>query len=464
MDRETFDPSTFDLPALEEEGPIAFGGEEPEWAEHSPGSGTSLAGRPLPGPLLREIESARAAVPAVPGLTAYKKGHMYTGAQDRAHIAYLREHLTAQAAAASGADGRRILAFWAFQSREGSTAAINTYDNQIVTWGTGWGGLGWLPRVMERTVADETARAALARAGVRYRGKGVYDVVDIETGSVVTGKQEGLEAIRRSPALLYLLIDIARGPATRDAATRAQLRTFLEGSGNISGAEAVATQALFNFIAHLRHWAPGYVMGCLEWAAPQVGGEPSPERDIRLATLVGRYFYGKATRTKWVPDWRQFQLYFARHMKEDGLDASGEPFIQAASHPADDPFAAAPLPAAPAPEKARSTVQSPPVVASAERALASPLLAGEVALAPIADGRGSLRRGARGAGVKAVQQALIALGIDVPGGADGVFGGGMEAAVVRFQRGHGLEGDGVVGRGTLRALDAALTPEPGRAR
>lgn len=451
-DRQIFEPETFGLPALDEEGPLHFAGNEPEWAEYGPG--TALTGQPLPGLLLREVESARAAVPVEPGLVAYKKGHMYTGAQDRAHIAYLRERLKTQAAEASGEDGRKILAFWAFQSREGSTAAINTYDNQIVTWGTGWGGLGWLPRVMERTVADPTVRESLARAGARYRGKGIYDVVDIETGRVVTGKEEGLLAIRRSPALLCLLIDIARNPGTRDIATGAQLRTFMEGSANISGSEAVATQALFNFIAHLRHWAPGYVMGCLEWAVPQVDGEPSPERDLRLASLVGRYFYGKATKTKWVPDFRQFQLYFVRHMKEDGLDASGEAFIQAGSHPTDDPFVAVPLPqpapTAPPPVKAERTVDKSPT-------LTSPHLAGEVALAPIAAGQSSLRKGARGPGVQAIQQALMALGIDVPGGADGVFGGGLEAAVVGFQRAHGLGADGVVGRGTLRALDTALT-------
>lgn len=424
---------------------VAFDdGSLESWVEYAPGSGTFLAGQPLPDPLLREIEAARAAVPVEPGLKPHRKGHMYTGASDRAHVAYLREHLTARAERASAADRRKILAFLAFQSREGSTAAINTYDNQIVTWGTGWGGLGWLGKVMERTALHEPARDALGRCGVRYRGRSIYDVVDLESRAVVTGKKDALEVIRRSPALLHLLIDIARNPATRDAATGAQLVTFMEGSANITGAEAVATQALFNFIAHLRHWAPGYVMGCLEWAVPQAEGEPSPERDRRLATLVGRYFYGKASKTKWIPDWKQFQLYFTRHMKEDGLDASSEPFIRAPAPPADDPFVAAPLPTAAAPRGGA--------------ALASPLLAGQAELRSIAAGKGSLRRGARGPAVTAVQRALIALGIDVPGGADGAFGRGLESAVVAFQKAHGLAADGVVGRGTLRALDAAGSP------
>jgi peptidoglycan hydrolase-like protein with peptidoglycan-binding domain len=74
----------------------------------------------------------------------------------------------------------------------------------------------------------------------------------------------------------------------------------------------------------------------------------------------------------------------------------------------------------------------------------------------VAAGKGVLRRGATGDGVKALQSALIALGTDVPGGADGAFGPGLEGAVKAFQAAHGLGADGVVGRGTLAALDAAL--------
>jgi hypothetical protein len=218
----------------------------------------------------------------------------------------------------------------------------------------------------------------------------------------------------------------------------------MEGSANISGSSAVATQALFNFITHLKHWAPGYVTGCLEWAVPQVSGDPSPERDRQLAVLVGRYFYGKATRTKWIPAWSQFQLYFTRHMKEDGLDCSGEPFIKASSHPTDDPFAAAPLPEAGS-------------LASAGCALKTSPLAGVSQLeAIVSSGKGALRKGDTGAGVKALQQALIALKINVPGGADGAFGPGLEGAVKAFQSARGPSADGVAGKGTLSALDAAL--------
>ncbi|WP_437642415.1 peptidoglycan-binding domain-containing protein [Sorangium sp. So ce854] len=440
-------------PALVREarrGALSFeDGDVPVWEDHARGSGAVEAGSALPEDLTAEIAQRRAAVPAEPGLKPWGAGHVYTGSADRAHLAYLHGYFDARAAKASPADRRKIIAFRAFQAREGSTAAINTYDNQIVTWGTGWGGRGWLGKVMERATANDAVREALGAAGVRYRGGNVYDVVDLDAGMVVTGGKEALETLRRSVPLLHLLIDLARNPATRDAVTEAQLRTFMEGSGNIGGADAIATQALFNLIAHLKHWAPGYVIGCLEWAVPQLGpGAPSEERDRRLAALVGRYFYGKARKHRWIPDFRQFRLYF-RHMQDDGLDCLDEPFLQAAAPPADDPFAAAMgAPAAAPPPKASSPPKDP-------RLTRAPL-AGQPDLEAVASGRGALRRGARGPGVKALQEALIALGERVPGGADGAFGPGLEATVKQFQAERGLAADGVIGAATLAALDAAL--------
>ncbi|WP_437738651.1 peptidoglycan-binding domain-containing protein [Sorangium sp. So ce1335] len=429
------------------DGALSFAdGDLPVWEHHARGSGAVEAGSALPEELTAEIAQRRAAVPVEPGLKPWRAGHVYTGSADRAHLAYLHGYFDARAAKASPADRRKIIAFRAFQAREGSTAAINTYDNQIVTWGTGWGGLGWLGKVMERATANDAVREALGAAGVRYRGGNVYDVVDLDAGRVVTGRKEALEILRRSVPLLHLLIDLARNPATRDAVTEAQLRTFMDGSGNLCGADAIATQALFNLIAHLKHWAPGYVIGCLEWAVPQLGpGSPSEERDRRLAALVARYFYGKARKHRWIPDFRQFRLYF-QHMKDDGLDCLDEPFLQAAGPPADDPFAAtmgAPPPEAPSPPKDRRVTRAP--------------LAAQPDLESVASGRGALRRGARGPGVKALQEALLALGERAPGGADGAFGPGLEAAVKRFQAERGLAADGVVGAVTLAALDAALS-------
>ncbi len=78
------------------------------------------------------------------------------------------------------------------------------------------------------------------------------------------------------------------------------------------------------------------------------------------------------------------------------------------------------------------------------------LLQGE---APPTEGRPVLRRGSRGDAVVALQELLRKRGFML--GIDGDFGAGTEVAVAAFQRDRGLDVDGVVGRATWTALDAA---------
>ena len=67
--------------------------------------------------------------------------------------------------------------------------------------------------------------------------------------------------------------------------------------------------------------------------------------------------------------------------------------------------------------------------------------------------------GAEGDDVTAVQQALIDVGIDVPGGADGVYGNDTMAAVAEYQRSiDGLQVTGAVDMATARALGIVDDP------
>jgi len=65
-----------------------------------------------------------------------------------------------------------------------------------------------------------------------------------------------------------------------------------------------------------------------------------------------------------------------------------------------------------------------------------------------------LRRGAKGAEVRQVQEALVALGYSTS--VDGKFGPATAEAVKSFQASSGLPADGVVGPETLTALSAAV--------
>ena len=68
---------------------------------------------------------------------------------------------------------------------------------------------------------------------------------------------------------------------------------------------------------------------------------------------------------------------------------------------------------------------------------------------------GLLKKGTSGADVKAVQQALQAVG-QAPGKIDGVFGGQTEQALMSFQQSVGLPADGVYGPSTKAELEKKL--------
>jgi hypothetical protein len=68
-----------------------------------------------------------------------------------------------------------------------------------------------------------------------------------------------------------------------------------------------------------------------------------------------------------------------------------------------------------------------------------------------------LRRGARGAEVRQLQEALVALGYSTT--IDGRFGPATAQVVKSFQTSSGLTDDGVVGPATLAALSAAVNRE-----
>lgn len=74
------------------------------------------------------------------------------------------------------------------------------------------------------------------------------------------------------------------------------------------------------------------------------------------------------------------------------------------------------------------------------------------------DPEGTLRRKDRGEEVRRVQQLLADQGYLNAGGVDGIFGGGMEKAIMKFQTDQGLEADGVAWPQTLKRLNHDFGP------
>lgn len=91
-------------------------------------------------------------------------------------------------------------------------------------------------------------------------------------------------------------------------------------------------------------------------------------------------------------------------------------------------------------------------------------LSGEPDIVKASSNSPPMRLGARGEGVRALQMALIDLGVPMPlstgGGAllpDGIFGNETRGAVSNFQRLNGLVVDGVAGAQTIARLDLLLS-------
>lgn len=106
-------------------------------------------------------------------------------------------------------------------------------------------------------------------------------------------------------------------------------------------------------------------------------------------------------------------------------------------------------------EPTAAPVKAPP--AATKPATATPTAAGSATptLTVAVPKSGQLGIGDRGTAVVTLQKALTRLKLDV-GKPDGIFGSATQAAVIQFQKAHGLKPDGIVGPVTAAKLNAAL--------
>jgi peptidoglycan hydrolase-like protein with peptidoglycan-binding domain len=101
-------------------------------------------------------------------------------------------------------------------------------------------------------------------------------------------------------------------------------------------------------------------------------------------------------------------------------------------------------------------------------ALRQPLFSGDHVLETVAAGQVYLHPGAEGPSIRAVQQFLMAQGLELgPAGADGQWGPRTTSALKAWQATHGVPATGVFGHLTLAAMDqepavtsAPTTPRP----
>ena len=174
---------------------------------------------------------------------------------------------------------------WKELLKEGGASSINTYDNQILTWGFGFGAaFGGLPAVMEELFAlCPEARDLLLDAGiamVREKGQAVWMVVNTETGAIELGKN-ALEMMKIDRKLLSVLITLGEDKPYAESSVEAQWRQIRKTSGKVPKyAESWSDEAIA-LGCHLTHWLPGYAWGMNNYS--NTGGDV-----LQIVSLFGR--------------------------------------------------------------------------------------------------------------------------------------------------------------------------------
>lgn len=153
--------------------------------------------------------------------------------------------------------------------REGPTSAINTYDDQIFTWGMGFGAVGILPMVLDRIYAIEQANAPtdlekhhvqklFYLCGFKFNKK--FWVVDTTKKKAYASASPNVNAdddayryIHDTLAFHFMWVLLARDELTRKTLVQAQREIFFERTGRISQSDKVQTAALYTMLAHLQH-------------------------------------------------------------------------------------------------------------------------------------------------------------------------------------------------------------------
>jgi hypothetical protein len=194
---------------------------------------------------------------------------------------------------------------------EGQPASFQTYDNQIVTWGVGFGGMGDGVLIFDELNKDSKMQRLLDDLGVQYFG-GRYHVVDVGAKKVVSsaeitvekkGKKRhagwdhapALNAWRDQMDAMSAVISISEDNAYRVQILEAQWRVYVANSSTWTGQDKIYTLALYYLITHSQHWLPALAKGGFyvnrEFEAIG-GGTPSVETDKKIAQRLLNGFLG----------------------------------------------------------------------------------------------------------------------------------------------------------------------------
>jgi hypothetical protein len=144
---------------------------------------------------------------------------------------------------------------------EGTVDAINTYDNQIITWGKGFSALsGSMNEVlMIMFKADPEARHVMLRAGIDCDAK-TWRLVNTETGMIETGAN-ALRLMQFDTKLLGVFVTLGRAPEHQQHALDAQWSAMETQAAHVPEYAYAWPEKSIALCAHLAHWSPAFGWG-----------------------------------------------------------------------------------------------------------------------------------------------------------------------------------------------------------
>ena len=183
---------------------------------------------------------------------------------------------------------------WKELGHEGTLDSINTYDNQILTWGKGFsaksGSMNEVLELMFKT--DPEAKVELLKAGIYCdRDPANWMVVNRDTGMIEKGTN-ALYLLQFDAKLLGVFVTLGRDPKHQEHALNAQWKAMSK-PGKAAAVPAFAydwPDSSIALAAHLSHWTPA-----MSWAKPANRYESTGGDLVRIA---GRWSRIAAAR-KW---------------------------------------------------------------------------------------------------------------------------------------------------------------------
>ena len=221
-------------------------------------------------------------------------------------------------------------------------------------------------------------------------------------------------------------VDGIFGPMTLAAVHEFQVSIGMDLTNIVDEATAIAVGATASPLSGLRRGMSGQNIKTLQEKLTEAGFSPVGGADG---------YFGRATEKAL----KEFQ-------QAEGLSPSGIA----------DEITVAKLSNSPLPNASDNSGESETTENSENKSeeTEAPVLSPEVAEL-IGVGKGSV-----GSAAKAVQQLLIDAGVNLRGGADGVFGRVSDAALKAYQKDHGLDQTGVADEATLLALTGSAVAVP----